>query len=54
MWRRLHEDERGLEALQTVIVVALAAIMLAFLKTFWPGIKQWFRNSVQEVIGWNE
>jgi len=49
-WRRLHEDEEGLETLQTVMIVAVAAIILALLKETWPRIKAWFRASVQQVI----
>ena len=52
--RRLHEDEEGMETLQVVLIVGVAALVLAFYKSLWPGIKQWYRASVQEVIGWNE
>jgi hypothetical protein len=51
---RLHRDEEGLEALQVVIIVAIAAIILALLKSLWPGIKKWFKTSVEQVIGWKE
>jgi hypothetical protein len=49
-WQRLRDDEEGLETLQTVMIVAVAAIILALLKETWPRIKGWFRSSVQQVI----
>jgi hypothetical protein len=49
-WRRWVEDEEGLETLQTVMIVAVAAIILGLLQATWPRIKAWFRASVQQVI----
>jgi hypothetical protein len=46
-WRR---DERGLEALQTVMIVAIAAVCLLVLKSYWPGIRDWFNTLIEVVI----
>lgn len=53
-WRRIHENEEGLETLQTVMVIAVAAIIMTLLKNYWPSTKRWFKRSVQNVIGWSE
>jgi len=53
-WKALHEDEEGMEAMQTVMVISVAAIICIFVRGFWPGIRTWFRQSVQDVIGWSE
>jgi Flp pilus assembly pilin Flp len=52
--KKFHRDEQGLEALQVVLIVAIAAIILALLKTFWPQIKQWFSDNVTEVLGFGK
>lgn len=53
MIRRIHEDEEGLETLQVVMIIAIAALILGLLKLFWPSIKQWFSNLVNAIINWN-
>ncbi len=50
-FKRFHKDERGLETLQVVLIVAIAAIILALLKTFWPQISKFFSHNVTTVIG---
>jgi hypothetical protein len=52
--RRLHEDEGGMEALQVVIILAIAAIALTLIKQAWGPIKTWFRKSVAEIIAWSD
>lgn len=49
--RKFHRDERGLEALQVIMIVAIAAIILALLKFAWPGIKKWFIDNVKNTLG---
>jgi hypothetical protein len=49
---RFHRDERGMETLQVVMIVAIAAIITAFLQRFWPSVKHWFRESVDQVLRW--
>jgi hypothetical protein len=51
--RRIHEDERGLETLQVVMIIAIAALILALLKAFWPNIRKWFEALVNNILGWN-
>jgi hypothetical protein len=57
--RRIHEDERGLETLQVVFIIAIAAIVLALVKYFWDtagqgGAKGWAQGLVTKVLGWNQ
>ena len=49
---RFHRDDRGMETLQVVMVIAVSAIIVAFAQTFWPKIKTWFRDSVDQVLRW--
>jgi Flp pilus assembly pilin Flp len=49
---RFHEDERGLEALQVVMIIAIAALILAFVKTFWGDVKTWFKQLSDPIIQW--
>ena len=51
--RSIHEDERGLESLQVVMIIAIAALILALLKTFWPTVKTWFGTLTSAITGWN-
>jgi len=47
-----HNDEDGLEAIQVVMIVALAAIVLIFLKiTIWPKVKDWVTTQVDQLVG---
>jgi Flp pilus assembly pilin Flp len=39
--RSFHEDEEGMETIQVVMLVAIAALVLIALKAFWNDIKQW-------------
>jgi hypothetical protein len=47
--KRIHQDEDGLETLQVVMIVAIAAIILALLKIFWGDIKKWFSDSTKDT-----
>lgn len=49
--KRFHKDERGLETLQVVLIVAIAAIILALLKAFWTPISTFFKNNILNIIG---
>jgi hypothetical protein len=53
-WRRgllnFHQDEDGMEALQVVMLVAIAAIILIFLKSvIWPRIRGWVQGKINEL-----
>jgi hypothetical protein len=47
--KKLHNDEEGLEALQVVIILAIAAIIIALVKIFWGTIKSWFQDSTKDT-----
>lgn len=51
--KRLHNDEKGLKTLETVAILAVAAIILAVIKLFWNDIKGWFDSETKETTkGW--
>lgn len=50
--RRLHLDETGMETIQSVAILTVAAIALAVLKEAWHDIRRWFRESVEYVVNW--
>ena len=49
---RFHNDQRGMETLQTVMLIAVAAIVLLFVKTYWEEIQDWFSGLVDQVLDW--
>ena len=44
-------DERGMETLQTVLIVAVAAMILALIVTQWGNISEWAINAINNVTG---
>ena len=56
--RSFHENEAGLEALQVVMIIAIAALCLILVKVFWgdenSGIVKWFKDFMNEVLGWKK
>ena len=46
---RIHRDEQGIEALQAVMVMAVAAVVLALVKTQWPSVKNYFTTKVTNI-----
>ncbi len=51
--KRLHRDEAGMEALQIVMIVAIAAVIFLVIKGLWDGsIKAWFTVNVTDVTKW--
>lgn len=46
---KFHNDEAGLEALQVVMIIAIAAVFLIFIKTQWGTIKSWAENLIGSV-----
>lgn len=53
--KKLHADEGGLQTLEVVAILAVAAIVLAVIKTFWTSIKNWFTSSNESMQSdWNE
>ncbi|MCU0703146.1 MAG: hypothetical protein MUF18_04055 [Fimbriiglobus sp.] len=49
---RFHRDDRGLEALQVVMIIAIAALVLALVKLFWGSIKTWFTELTDPILNW--
>lgn len=47
--KKLHKDEAGLKTLETVAILAIAAIILAVIKIFWGKIYSWFDNSQKDT-----
>lgn len=53
MLKKFHQDETGMEAIQVVMIVAIAAIVLLVVKSLWDtSIKPWMTNQVTTVTGW--
>lgn len=51
--RRLHADEAGLTPLETVAILAIAAIVIGVCKWAWlRQVRPWFRTSVTNVVNW--
>ena len=46
-----HEDEDGLEALQVVMIVAIAALVLVGVMTVGKEVYQWLVDKWQELKG---
>ena len=52
-FNKFHNDEAGLEALQVVMILAVAAVALIAVKGQWETIKTWFEDvSGQATSGW--
>ena len=50
---KFHNDEAGLEAMQVVMILAVAAVALIVVKTQWNLVKGWFdKNSSDAITGW--
>ena len=43
------KNEEGMETLQTVLIIAIAAIILALIVTQWEGIKTWATTAIKGV-----
>ncbi|MCU0703148.1 MAG: hypothetical protein MUF18_04065 [Fimbriiglobus sp.] len=49
---QFHRDDRGLEALQVVMIIAIAALVLALVKLFWSDVKNWVTPLVANIVDW--
>ncbi|MCA9132890.1 MAG: hypothetical protein KDA45_07035 [Planctomycetales bacterium] len=49
--KNLHEDEDGLEAIQVVMIVALAAIILIAVMTIGQEVFTWLREKWDQLKG---
>ena len=50
--RRIHEDEQGMETLQVVMIIAIAAVILFLVNSQWNNIKNWWNTAVQNIVQW--
>ena len=51
---RFHNDERGLEALQVVMIIAVAAIVMLLVKSNYESVKDWVEQMLGEITGWTQ
>lgn len=49
--KKFHKDEAGLEALQVVMILAVAAVALIVVKTQWDVIRKWFIDVMGQGVG---
>lgn len=47
---RVDRCERGLEAMQVVMVIAIATVCLIAVRNQWPAIRDWFSELLTIVI----
>lgn len=47
---QFHPDEEGIEAIQVVMILAIAAVALLLIKSAWPTIRSWFSDALDEVM----
>lgn len=47
----LNKNQKGLEALQVVLIIAVAAVILALVVNQWPTICQWANDSLDYITG---
>ena len=52
--RRFHRDDRGIETLQAVMIIAVAALILALVKLFWFDVKNWVALMLADIVGWTK
>ncbi len=50
-FQKFHNDEAGLEALQVVMILAVAAVALIVVKTQWDVIRGWFTEVMGQGVG---
>ena len=49
--RKFHNNEAGLEALQVVMILAVAAVALIAVKSQWENISAWFHDVMGQGTG---
>ena len=47
---RFHRNQKGLETLQVVLIIAVAAIILALIVNQWPNIRDWANDMIDYVV----
>lgn len=51
--RGFHDDEDGIEAIQVVMILAIAAVALLVIKNKWEAIKSFFGDNTDKAIDWS-
>ena len=49
--RAFHEDQDGMEALQVVMIVGIAAVLLLLINMMFPSIRKWVVDNVKTLLG---
>ena len=47
---QFHREEEGIEAAQVVMILAIAAVALLVIKSAWPTIRDWFKDTIDELM----
>lgn len=51
--RRFHEEESGIEAIQSVMLLGVAAVALLTIESQWNNIVEFFRRNASLAINWS-
>ena len=51
---RFNKNQKGLETLQTVLIIAVAAIILALIVKQWPEIKKYAETAIKAITDFKE
>lgn len=51
--RCFHGEEDGIEAIQVVMILAIAAVALLVIKNKWETIKSFFGDNTDKAIDWS-
>jgi hypothetical protein len=51
---KFHSDEEGLETLQVVMIIGIAAVILAIVRNQFPTIRGWFEQMLGNITGWTD
>jgi Flp pilus assembly pilin Flp len=51
LFKRLHQDERGVVSLETVLIIAAVAlpVLIIIIKFGWPKIKSYFDTGMNQL-----
>lgn len=48
---RFNKNQKGLETLQVVLIIAVAAVILALVVNQWPAIRDWANEALDYISG---
>lgn len=52
--KKFHQEERGLEALQVVMIIAVAAIVMLLVKNNYETVRDWMEKLVDDICSFTE